>query len=325
MDGFCSTATAAALGFASSSPSKPFSFSCDPCRGRLLSPASLVTCVFVVSSEGMLFLLARIPLDTYWPGLLDGSAICFPLSAKASEMTPCATEIDSRAVSVRGEAFSRHEPPYQLLLLDAFADVSLDCDPLLVVGELVSAAVGDCAVSSCTVPFCVSGSDWLASVGSAAGAWAFCRDFLRAGAMGAKMSRRTSRLRWVESVCSMCLHVQCTATGSPIPLPSRVEACLCLVPARQRHTEISSQPAGLASRLPHVQRALKRGANCEGCASRVKFARPRVWSGISQRSSSTPSFAVPPHIPLATSSVPSAWLSTRRYAMLSCYAEQKTY
>ena len=259
MVGFCSTATAAAFGFASSRPSKPFSFSCDPCLGRLLSPASLVTCVFVVSSEGMLFLLARIPLDTYWPGLLDGSATCFPLSAKASEITPCATEIDSRAVSVRGEAFSRHEPPYQLLLFDAFADVSLDCDPVLVVGELVSAAVSDCAVSSCTLPFCVSGSDWLASVGSAAGAWAFCRDFLRTGAMGAKMSRRASRLRWVELVCSACLPVQCTAKDCPIPLPSRVEACLCLVPAHQRHTEISSPPAGLASRFPHRAAGSKAG------------------------------------------------------------------
>jgi hypothetical protein len=68
------------------------------------------------------------PFETYWPGLFDASAICLPLSASASEVTPCATDIDSRAVSVRGEAFNRHEPPYQLLLAEDFPDLSLDCD-----------------------------------------------------------------------------------------------------------------------------------------------------------------------------------------------------
>ena len=142
-------------------------------------------------------------------GLFDASAICLPLSASASEVTPCATDIDSRAVSVRGEAFSRHEPPYQLLLAGDFPDLSLGCDGLLADGVRESIGSGVCAVSCCRSRFCASGIDWLGSVGCASGSCVVCRDFLRAGAMCAKMARRASRRRCVLCVSGVfwaCVH-----------------------------------------------------------------------------------------------------------------------
>ena len=186
---------AAILSFPSSAPSRPFNFSCDTSLDRLLSLASLVACVFVVSaSTGMLLRLPRMPLDIYWPGLFEASTICFPLSASASDVTPCATDMDSLAVCVRGEDFSFHEPPYQLLLPEPFDTISLGGDPLtlaVVVGLTLTSAGSDvCAVSPCVARFWASGNDWLRSVG----AWELRRDFLR-GPMDADMSRDISRLR----------------------------------------------------------------------------------------------------------------------------------
>jgi hypothetical protein len=164
------------LPFPSSTPSRPFSFSCDTSLDLLLSLASLVACVFVVSaSTGMLLRLPRIFLVTYWPGLLEASTICFPLSANASDVTPCATDIDSLAVCVRGDDFSFHEPPYQLFLPEPFGTVSLVLvvESLVAVVALTLALAG--SVSPCVARFCATDNDWLRS----AGACELRRDFLR--------------------------------------------------------------------------------------------------------------------------------------------------